>query len=84
MVPWWGVHPEPCGNLGSRRLRNAALGVSIQEVEETGTDQKFLFSECGTFEEVTAQSNERKKNTFHIKRVQFRYFESPEFELSAH
>lgn len=53
-----GVHPEPCGNLGSRRLRNAALGVSIQEVEETGTDQKFLFSESGTFEEVTAQSNE--------------------------
>ena len=79
MVPWLGVHPEPCGNLGSRRLRNAALGVSIQEVE----DQKFLFSECGTFEEVTAQINEPKKNTFHIKWVQYRYFESPEFELSA-
>jgi len=39
-----GAHPEPCGNLGSRRLRNAALGVSIQEVEEAGTEQKFLFS----------------------------------------
>ena len=49
-----------------------------------GTDQKFLFSECGPFEEVTAQGNERKKNTFHIKRVQERYLESPEFELSAH
>ena len=43
MVPWWGVHPEPCGNLGSRRLRNAALGVSIQEVEERHRSEVSVF-----------------------------------------